>query len=183
MNAKIAAEIQAEQDHGRSKYGHGPNDFEHDDATPDIIWHGCILDHNDRAAHSTPMERRQHLVKVAGLAVSAIESFDRSRIPTNHPEDYCQLCGGQNSCWFAPNELWNLYHGKWNILCPTCFAMLAKTAGFDPAWKLEPENHNPNRKHEVHISRSPCPTCDVPPKASLVGPSDFEKATGLLFPK
>ncbi len=75
----LIEEIQAEQDHGRSKYGFGPNDFAHDDSQPDNVWHRCIADHNERAKQGTPMERRQHLVKVAGLAISAIESFDRKR--------------------------------------------------------------------------------------------------------
>jgi len=79
MNTKIAAEIQAEQEHGREKYGIGPHDLEHDDAMDDAVWHNCIWDHNERARNSTPMERRQHLIKVAGLAVSAVEAFDRKR--------------------------------------------------------------------------------------------------------
>jgi len=77
MNLNLAAEIQKEQEHGRQKYGSGPADFAHDDRNSDAAWANCIADHNQRALHSTPMERRQHLVKVAGLAVSAIESFDR----------------------------------------------------------------------------------------------------------
>lgn len=78
MNAKISDEIQQEQDHGREKWGDGPNDLSHDDATEDPLWHLYIANHNDRAACATPMERRQHLIKVAGLAVSAIEAFDRT---------------------------------------------------------------------------------------------------------
>lgn len=77
MNAKIAEEIQTEQNHGRQKYGRGPDDFEHDDRNNDGVWYACIEDHNNRAVIATPMERRQHLLKVAGLAVSAIESIDR----------------------------------------------------------------------------------------------------------
>lgn len=77
MNPQITAEIQTEQEHGRSKYGSGPNDFEHDDRNSDSIWTDCIRRHTINAEYSTPMERRQHLVKIAGLAVSAIESFDR----------------------------------------------------------------------------------------------------------
>lgn len=77
MNSKIAQEIQEEQNAGRQKYGRGPDDFEHDDSHKPHVWHACIEDHNKRAFYATPMERRQHLVKVAGLAVSAIESFDR----------------------------------------------------------------------------------------------------------
>lgn len=79
MKRSIASEINKEQEHGRCKYGRGPRDFKHDDDHPNIVWHRCIQDHNERAYQGTPMERRQHLVKVAGLAVSAIESFDRGR--------------------------------------------------------------------------------------------------------
>jgi hypothetical protein len=77
VNAKISAEIQSEQNHGRQKYGRGPDDFQHDDRQCYGVWHDCIDDHLSRARNATPMERRQHLIKIAGLAVSAIESFDR----------------------------------------------------------------------------------------------------------
>lgn len=77
MNSKIAKEIQAEQDHGRSKYGKGPKDYAHDAEHADDDWHDFIDNHNEDARHELPMERRQRLVKVAGLAVSAIEVFDR----------------------------------------------------------------------------------------------------------
>lgn len=77
MTSKIAEQIQSEQDHGREKWGNGPDDFAHDDATPESAWHDLIADHNARASCATPMERRQHLIKLAGLAVSAIEAFDR----------------------------------------------------------------------------------------------------------
>jgi hypothetical protein len=77
MNAKIAAEIQAEQDAGRCKWGRGPEDFAHDDATREGSWHRYIDDHNERGRCGTAMERRQALVKVAGLAVSAIEAWER----------------------------------------------------------------------------------------------------------
>lgn len=85
MNAKISEEIQAEQNHGRQKYGKGPNDFRHDDNHLERVWHMCIHDHNVRASMATPMERRQHLIKIAGLAVSAIESFDRKSTPCPSP--------------------------------------------------------------------------------------------------
>ena len=77
MNTKLSDEIQKEQEHGREKYGIGKDDLEHDDRMSGRCWNACISDHNERAKHATPMERRQHLVKVAGLACSAIESFDR----------------------------------------------------------------------------------------------------------
>ena len=77
MNTKLLKEIQDEQDHGRQKYGKGPLDFDHDDALTNADWHACILRHNDLAVTSTPLDRREHLVKIAGLAISAIESHDR----------------------------------------------------------------------------------------------------------
>lgn len=82
MNEQIAAEIQAEQDHGRIKYGGDPNSTAKDDLNTPEQWASFIKDHNERALlYETLMqERRQHLVKVAGLAVSAIEAIDRARI-------------------------------------------------------------------------------------------------------
>lgn len=80
MNDRISKEIQSEQNHGRSKYGNGPDDFAHDDKHDYRDWHIFIADLNVRASITTPMERRQYLVKVAGLAVSAIESFDRKTL-------------------------------------------------------------------------------------------------------
>ena len=77
MNRKIAKEIQAEQDHGRQKYGRGPKDFAHDDAHEDLDWRNFIFDHSAKLTQATPREYRQEMVKIAGLAVSAIESFDR----------------------------------------------------------------------------------------------------------
>lgn len=79
MSPKVAKEIQAEQDHGRAKYGFGPKDFAHDDNNGDEVWMIYIQDYNERAVFGTPMERRQHLIKIAGLAVSAIEAYDRKR--------------------------------------------------------------------------------------------------------
>lgn len=75
----LYAEIEAEQRHGRQKYGDAPDDYAHDDNNSEAIWAACIEDHNLRGLAATPMERRQHLVKVAGLAISAIQSLDRKR--------------------------------------------------------------------------------------------------------
>lgn len=83
MNKNIAKEIQAEQEHGRQKYSRSKraDDTAHDDSLPNAVWLACIAEHNNRAYSATPTERRQHLVKVAGLAISAVESFDRKRKP------------------------------------------------------------------------------------------------------
>lgn len=79
MNIKIAKQIQAEQRRGRQKFGRGPNDFAHDDSHRVNDWDEYIRNHTARLFSSTPLEWRQRLVKIAGLAVSAIESFDRKR--------------------------------------------------------------------------------------------------------
>lgn len=79
MTREIAEQIQAEQEHGRTKYGSGPDYLQHDDGVPNEIWHECIDEHNERGMAATPMDRRQHLIKIAGLAVSAIESFERKQ--------------------------------------------------------------------------------------------------------
>jgi len=77
MNQRIYDEIQEAQRHGRQKYGSGPEYLEHDDRVHPEAWHRYIEDHNERAALSTPTDRRSHLIKLAGLAVSAIEAYDR----------------------------------------------------------------------------------------------------------
>jgi len=78
MNAKIAEEIQVEQDHGRQKYGVGPKDYKRDDA------------------------------HVAGLAVSAVEAIDRKgnglsgdriQAALNLAYRYGQIDGGHHKAW------------------------------------------------------------------------------------
>lgn len=140
MNPKLAKEIQIEQEHGRQKYGSGRMDLAHDDSQSDELWHECITTHNGKARQSTPMDRRQHLVKLAGLAISAIESFDRKNgLQASHPEDTCERCEGINVPWFAPNELWNRFHGDYSILCPTCFITLSDWHDFQAHWEIKPE--------------------------------------------
>lgn len=81
MNNIITAQIQEEQNRGRAKWGNGPEDHAHDDKHSDEDWGEMIERHNLNAESATPMERRQYLVKVAGLAVSAIEALDRKAQP------------------------------------------------------------------------------------------------------
>lgn len=53
-------------------------------------------------------------------------------------ESICQLCGGVNPVWFAPNELWNsVAANDYHFLCPNCFIKLA-----DPGlvWSIRPED-------------------------------------------
>jgi len=60
-----------------------------------------------------------------------------------HPEDFCQKCHCKNPIWFAPNELWNNNHGKFNILCPSCFATSCKE-GFVFKLDMEPLTPTPD---------------------------------------
>lgn len=61
-----------------------------------------------------------------------------------HPESYCHRCNGPNVSWTAPSPLWNAvirnHDGPvWDeIICPTCFAVLAKERGIADGFKLEP---------------------------------------------
>lgn len=60
-------------------------------------------------------------------------------------EEQCQRCFGPNVVWWAPSPLWNrvirgddingedAYHG---IVCPTCFAILAKIQGVANIWRF-----------------------------------------------
>jgi hypothetical protein len=64
-----------------------------------------------------------------------------------HPEAHCHRCGGPNVIWVAPSPLWNavmrggsingaeLFHG---IVCPTCFAILAKRIA--SGWRLSAQD-------------------------------------------
>ena len=91
MDSAITQQIQDAQDHGREKYGGNSTSCTHDDATPTLRWHSYIDDHNKRAFHATSMDRRAHLIKVAGLAVSAIEAFDRSLERPEPPSEELSL--------------------------------------------------------------------------------------------
>lgn len=66
-----------------------------------------------------------------------------------HPEDHCHRCGGPNVIWSAPSPLWNEVmrggdiNGPWQyeeIICPTCFAVLAEKAGIAFGWRLFAED-------------------------------------------
>lgn len=62
-----------------------------------------------------------------------------------HPERQCWRCGGPNIPWSAPSPLWNqvmrggdingdeMYDG---IVCPTCFAILAREQGVADLWRF-----------------------------------------------
>ncbi len=73
----VESEIIAQQKHGRQKYGGGENNLEHDDRHSVEDWLDMIQDHVHRARCGTPLESRQFLINIAGLAKSGAESFDR----------------------------------------------------------------------------------------------------------
>lgn len=58
-----------------------------------------------------------------------------------HPEDFCDECGGRNIVWSAPNDVWNQVtgHPAGLILCPVCFVRRADAAGFRDCWTLVPD--------------------------------------------
>jgi hypothetical protein len=68
--------------------------------------------------------------------------------PDHHPESVCNCCGGPNISWCAPSPLWNEVmrggdiNGPWQydeIICPTCFTILAEAAGIASMWRLHAE--------------------------------------------
>lgn len=65
---------------------------------------------------------------------------------TEHPEDYCNRCGGPNVSWVAPSPLWNavMRGGCINgplefneIICPTCFFILADERGVASEFRVD----------------------------------------------
>jgi hypothetical protein len=59
-----------------------------------------------------------------------------------HPEDFCELCGGPNiKPWFAPSPIWNKVANDHSVLCPQCFVALARRVGIDPVWRLAPDDY------------------------------------------
>lgn len=63
-----------------------------------------------------------------------------------HPEESCRRCGGPNVSWSAPSPLWNAVmrggsiDGPWEhdeLVCPTCFAVLAEERGVATGWRLD----------------------------------------------
>lgn len=64
--------------------------------------------------------------------------------PVAHTED-CYRCGGPNVVWYAPSPLWNLVmrgndiNGEplhHDLVCVTCFVVLAAEAGVRGSWRL-----------------------------------------------
>lgn len=67
----------------------------------------------------------------------------------SHPEDICQRCKGANIIWSAPSPLWNEVmrsgdiNGDWEfgeLICPTCFGVLAKERGVATHFRLYATN-------------------------------------------
>ena len=59
-------------------------------------------------------------------------------IKHDHPEKFCQKCGGDNPTWYADNELFNRINGSPNgIICPVCFQKMCDAAGLSVIFKAE----------------------------------------------
>lgn len=62
-------------------------------------------------------------------------------------ESYCHRCDGPNRPWSAPSPLWNAVMRQtpdvwlWEeIICPTCFMVLAEDAGIAACWRLDADS-------------------------------------------
>ena len=67
----------------------------------------------------------------------------RLRAEAADVESYCHRCHGPNVSWCASSPLWNAVMRRdpttllWKeIICPTCFAVLAEAAGVALGWRL-----------------------------------------------
>jgi len=83
---RIAKEIQAEQEHGRQKYGRGPRDFAHDDSHNTDDWDNFIEDHADCRCAAGSIIRR-HETEIDQLKAQlesgrAAHNVDRVRADT-----------------------------------------------------------------------------------------------------
>lgn len=68
-----------------------------------------------------------------------------------HPEDYCHKCNGPNISWSAPSPLWNevMRDGDIDgpvqyeeIICPTCFAFMAREKGIAEHFRFDASEVN-----------------------------------------
>lgn len=65
---------------------------------------------------------------------------DSNQVDNPISEGVCQICGGQNPVWFAPNELWNqVIADRWHFTCPNCFIWEAERQGVALVWRVTPE--------------------------------------------
>lgn len=63
-----------------------------------------------------------------------------------HPESFCDECGGKNITWYADNDLWNKVMGdRGAIVCPLCFAKIAEATGKIglAVWRLAETDSSP----------------------------------------
>ena len=79
MTPAIATEIQLQQEHGRQKYGGSVVNYDHDDALTESEWLYLIDSKTIDASYATPQEFRHKMIQIAGLAISAVEAFDRKQ--------------------------------------------------------------------------------------------------------
>jgi hypothetical protein len=77
--------------------------------------------------------------------------MSRKEISFDPDTEACRRCGAENPAWFAPSPLWNAVmrggsiNGPWEydeIICATCFSVLAEERGVASIWKLTAERVN-----------------------------------------
>lgn len=79
----------------------------------------------------------QHTDRLYNLHSSIVFNPNDFEQPSaQHPEDYCEQCGGKNVVWSADNDLWNeLMEKREAIICPQCFEKLAEDKGVSMIFK------------------------------------------------
>lgn len=120
---------------------------------------GCEVERLKAELEQTRMAVAQHVARLirdeSGPAGERAHEWLIKKLreqPTElHPEDYCHRCSGPNISWSAPSPLWNEVmrggdiNGPWQygeIICPTCFAILAEAAGVAQRWRVYAERVN-----------------------------------------
>jgi hypothetical protein len=80
MTTEILREVEDQQKRYRVEEGRRPDDTDGEDSLSPTDWYNAIFKRNEHAAIGLPADRRTELVKVAALAVSAIEALDRRQV-------------------------------------------------------------------------------------------------------
>ncbi|WCB94471.1 hypothetical protein DSM104299_03208 [Baekduia alba] len=98
-----------------------------------------------------------------------------------HPETTCRRCGGPNVSWFAPSPLWNAVmrggsiDGPWEfdeLICPTCFCILAEERGIASTWRVHAETINVELETVTPTGRVWDPETDLWVESSVDPPDD-----------
>ena len=77
-------------------------------------------------------------------------------IEPDHPEAFCERCGGANVCWHAPNDLWNRVARRPGqrdlMICPRCFVLLLVALAVT-CWRLTRRIETLESAHRLRMER------------------------------